>query len=64
LNYVALGKASASNIWRQPIDGSQPKQLTSFISEGIFYFDFSPDGSKLAFIRGSWSFDIELATAP
>lgn len=64
VNYAAQKNRSFSNIWRQPIDGSPPTQLTNFGSEAIFYFDFSIDGSKLALIRGSWSYDIVLATVP
>jgi DNA-binding winged helix-turn-helix (wHTH) protein/Tol biopolymer transport system component len=64
VNYAAQKNRSFSNIWRQPIDGSPPTQLTNFGSEAIFFFDFSIDGSKLALIRGSWSYDIVLATVP
>ncbi len=64
VNYAAQKNRLFSNIWSQPIDGSPPTQLTNFSSGAIFYFDFSLDGSKLALIRGSWSYDIVLATVP
>jgi Tol biopolymer transport system component len=40
------------NLWRQPLDGSAPHQLTHFTSEGIEKFHFSKDGSKIAIERG------------
>lgn len=64
VNYIAGSKSTGSNLWSQPVDGSPPHQLTNFSSEGIFFFDFSPDGSKIAVIRGSWSYQIVVATMP
>jgi len=45
------------NIWLQPIDGSQPKQLTFWKPEPIFSFAFSGDGKKLTFASGSQTSD-------
>jgi Tol biopolymer transport system component len=42
------------NIWSQPLDGSQPKQMTNYTDGRIFDFEWSPDGKQLAVIRGSW----------
>ncbi len=42
------------NLWTQPLDGSPPKQITNYVSERIFDFDWSPDGRQLAMIRGNW----------
>jgi Tol biopolymer transport system component len=43
-----------ANIWRQPLDGSAPTQITNYNSERIFDFGWSPDDKQLAVIRGSW----------
>jgi serine/threonine protein kinase len=40
------------NLWRQPLDGSPGRQITSFNSESIIDFHWSFDGSKLAMVRG------------
>jgi len=37
-------KEGVSNIWAQPIDGGQPKQVTQYTSERISNFDWSTDG--------------------
>jgi Tol biopolymer transport system component/DNA-binding winged helix-turn-helix (wHTH) protein len=50
------------NIWKQPITGGNPEQLTDFKSmEQIYSPNFSPDGKQLVFLRGGWTFDIFLA---
>jgi Tol biopolymer transport system component len=48
------------NIWVQPLDGSAPHALTRFTDEGIFDFDWSPDGKRLAVLRGHNVSDIVL----
>ena len=50
----------AANIWMQPLDGSQPKQVTDFKTDGIFRFDVSSDGKNLICARGGWKHDIVL----
>jgi Tol biopolymer transport system component len=49
-----------SDLWAQPLDGSQPKQLTYFKAEQILAFDWSRDGRSLAFVRGVETSDIVL----
>jgi Tol biopolymer transport system component len=49
-----------SNIWIQPLDGSQPQQLTNFKSDQIFWFDWSPDGRQLGVSRGAVTSDVVL----
>ena len=49
-----------SNIWMQPLDGGEPKPLTNFNSERIFYFDWSRDGKQLGCVRGYSTSDIVL----
>jgi serine/threonine protein kinase len=46
-----------SNLWMQPINGTQRKQLTYFSSERIFWFDFSRDGKQIALARGTQTSD-------
>ena len=48
------------NLWQQPLDGSPGKQLTSFKAEHIWDYHWSPDGSKLAMVRGHTDSDIVL----
>jgi Tol biopolymer transport system component len=51
---------NADNLWQQPLDGSPGKQLTSFKSEHIWDYHWSPDGSKLAMVRGHEDSDVVL----
>ncbi|MEP6787215.1 MAG: protein kinase [Acidobacteriota bacterium] len=55
---VTIG--GVSNIWSQPIVGGRPKQLTTFKSELIFWFDWSQDGHQLLFTRGIRTSDVVL----
>jgi len=48
------------NLWQQPLDGSPGTPLTSFKSEHIWDFHRSPDGSKLALVRGHTDSDVVL----
>ncbi|MBZ5515009.1 MAG: serine/threonine-protein kinase [Acidobacteriia bacterium] len=52
-----LTRGGVSNIWRQPLAGGPPKQITHFKSEQIFSFDWSRDGKQLALARGTTSRD-------
>jgi Tol biopolymer transport system component/DNA-binding winged helix-turn-helix (wHTH) protein len=61
ITYVATQKG-ASNIWRQDVAGGPPRQITSFKSERILSFDWSPDGKQLVFSRGRRSSDVVLMT--
>jgi len=47
------------NIWRQPLDGSAPTQLTNFTEDAIFYFDWDDKGQLIA-ARGAKIRDIVL----
>ena len=49
-----------SNLWRQPLDGNAPKQITNFKSDLIYNFAYSRDGRILAFARGSHTRDAVL----
>jgi eukaryotic-like serine/threonine-protein kinase len=59
LTYVD-SRSGVSNIWRQPIDGGPPVQLTDFKSDLIFTFDWSRDGRQLACARGIATSDVIL----
>lgn len=53
-------KNGVANLWSQPVDGGDPKQITNFNSERILWFDFSPDGKRLAVSRGTVTSDVVL----
>jgi Tol biopolymer transport system component len=57
--FIALNKG-VSNIWRQPVDGSAPMQVTDFKEGRIFNFAFSAKGSQLALSRGTFNSDVVL----
>jgi len=59
MTYVDTRKG-VSNIWRQPLDGGKPVQLTDFKSDRIFSFDWSRDGKQLALGRGTLTNDVVL----
>src|SRR5271168_3714628 len=48
----AVREKGIGNLWEQPLDGSAAHQLTHFASERIEKFQFSKDGTKIAFERG------------
>jgi eukaryotic-like serine/threonine-protein kinase len=55
-----IRESGVDNLWLQPIGGAQGKQITSFASEQIFDFGWSPDGKSLAFLRGHTDSDVVL----
>lgn len=62
LTYIDT-RAGVSNLWRQPIDGGAPKQLTAFKSDQIFSYDWSRDGRLLAYERGLETSDVVLISS-
>ncbi len=48
------------NLWEQPLDGSEPRQLTNFTSPGISKYAFSPDGKQLVVARTTFISDVVL----
>jgi len=48
------------NLWQQPLEGSPGKFLTVFKAEQIWDYHWSPDGSKLAMVRGHNDSDVVL----
>ncbi|MCU1283917.1 MAG: serine/threonine protein kinase [Acidobacteriales bacterium] len=57
---VGLRKEGVDNIWQVAFTGGAPRQLTDFKKENIQDFAFSPDGKKLALLRGHIDSDIVL----
>ncbi len=55
-----LTQNGSSNIWEQPLDGSRPRQLTTFGSGRIFDFNWSRDGKRLLLARCEVSSDVVL----
>jgi Tol biopolymer transport system component len=53
-------KADVDNLWSQPIEGGEPKQLTKFTSENCYGYSPSRDFKKFAITRGTSSSDIIL----
>jgi Tol biopolymer transport system component len=51
---------NVSNLWEQPLDGSEPRQLTNFTAPGISKYAFSPDGKQLAMARMNVISDVVL----
>ncbi len=41
------------NLWQQPFNSGQPRQLTNFNLEKTWNFAFSPDERQVAFVRGN-----------
>lgn len=56
--YFVRLRDGASNIWKQPIDGSEPMQITHLKTGRIYNFAFSPDESQIALSYGPFSRDI------
>jgi Tol biopolymer transport system component len=59
IDYV-LRKDGVDNIWRQPIAGGEPKQLTKFTERFIASFTWRPDGKTLLVNRGDTTDDVVL----
>jgi len=68
LNFTPDGKAVAypirengvDNIWVQPLDGAQGRQITDFDSEQIRNFRWSAEGRSLCILRGHTDSDVVL----
>jgi Tol biopolymer transport system component/DNA-binding winged helix-turn-helix (wHTH) protein len=59
LDYVVT-EQGIGNIWRQPLSGGAPIQLTHFNAENLFDFAWSLDGRQLATARGKSISDVVL----
>ena len=56
----AKSNGNVSNLWKQPLDGSEPVQITDFASYTIGDFAWSQDGKKIAITRSSEIRDVVL----
>jgi eukaryotic-like serine/threonine-protein kinase len=56
----AVTRGGISDVWRQPLSGGPPKQLTHFTTDLITNIAWSGDGKTLAAVRGTRSADIVL----
>ena len=56
----AVSQRGVTNLWVQPIEGGEPKQLTNFTSDLIHWFDISRDGKQFVLSRGTSSSDVVL----
>ncbi|HZS04862.1 MAG TPA: protein kinase [Blastocatellia bacterium] len=52
-------REGVSNIWSQPIGGGEPRRVTDFKTDQIFWFDWSRDG-RLALSQGVMNSDVVL----
>ncbi|MGZ7042750.1 MAG: TolB family protein, partial [Thermoanaerobaculia bacterium] len=59
LTYVS-NLNGVSNIWLQPLDGGDARQLTRFEDGQIFYFDWTADGRDLVASRGEVTSNVVL----
>ena len=50
-------RGGVSNLWRLPLDGGPPAQITDFKSDEINFFAYSRDGKQLALSRGNMTRD-------
>jgi len=48
------------NLWRQPLDGAAPTQITNFTEDAIFYYDWLGNEGQLVVSRGARTSDIVL----
>jgi Tol biopolymer transport system component len=53
-----LTRNLATNLWKQPLSGGDPVQVTKFTSGQIFAYAWSQDGKQLAFLRGQRKSDV------
>jgi DNA-binding winged helix-turn-helix (wHTH) protein/Tol biopolymer transport system component len=59
LQYVVT-RGDVSNIWEHPLNGVKPRQLTNFMADEIFDFNWSADHKHLLLTRGHSTSDIVL----
>ena len=55
-------RGDVSNLWRLPLDGGPPAQMTDFKSDTINFFAYSRDGRQLALARGNMTRDALMIT--
>ena len=53
-----LTRNRATNVWKQPLTGGDPTQITHFDSGEIFSYAWSHDGKQLGLTRGRRKSDV------
>lgn len=53
-------QSGVSNLWRVPLDGGKPSQITNFTTDTIPRFSFARDGKRIAVSRGHSTLDVVL----
>jgi eukaryotic-like serine/threonine-protein kinase len=61
IDYIQVD-AGAGNIWRQPLNGNPPSQITQFATGELFRIVRSTDGARLGIVRGNHSSALVLIT--
>jgi Tol biopolymer transport system component/DNA-binding winged helix-turn-helix (wHTH) protein len=62
LTYIDT-REGISNIWRQPLTGGPPEQMTDFKAERILFFGWSRDAQYLAYARGDEVNDVVMISS-
>lgn len=57
---VSTNRGGVLNLWRQPVDGSEPTPITEFTSGRILNFAWSADGKEILIARGNTNNDLLL----
>ncbi|HTT22609.1 MAG TPA: protein kinase [Candidatus Sulfotelmatobacter sp.] len=55
-----IRESGVDNLWNQPLEGLAGRQLTSFTSEQIVGFHWSPDARSIGILRGHTDSDVVL----
>lgn len=61
LQYL-LTRSDATNLWEQPLQGGEPRQMSRFNTGRIFNFTWTRDRKHLLLARGQSTRDIVLIT--
>jgi Tol biopolymer transport system component/DNA-binding winged helix-turn-helix (wHTH) protein len=62
--FYLVEKNGATNIWKQPLDGSSPQQVTQFTEDDIYHYDRFGAGDSFVLSRGRIMRDIVLIRNP
>lgn len=55
-----IREKGVDNLWLQPLDGGAGHQITNYTSLRIYSYQWSPDGKRLALVRGDTPSDLVL----